>query len=73
MEEQPQSTWVVTVGADRPIQAVAEDLRSAGLNVERVLEFTGTVIGSGNPEIAEKARKVPGVVNVSPDHPVYAS
>ena len=73
MDEQTHSTWIVTVDAGRPIQAVAAELRNAGLSVERILEFTGTVIGSATAEIAEKARAVPGVVDVSPGQPMHAS
>jgi hypothetical protein len=61
---------VVTLTGDRPIHEVADDLRAAGLSVDQVLTPTGIVTGSAHPDVTERLRKVPGVADVSPDHPV---
>lgn len=66
-----KATWVVTLSGDRPIQAVADELKAAGLEVRDVLEFVGTVVGYGSTEVAAKARAISGVADVSPDHEVH--
>jgi len=64
------SSIIVTVSGDRPIHQVAKDLTAAGMNVEQVLEFTGTVTGSAHADATEKLRGISGVADVSADHPV---
>ncbi len=61
---------IVTISGDRPIHAVAKDLKEAGFNVEQVLEFAGSVTGSAHPNTLQNLRKVKGVADVSPDHSV---
>ena len=61
---------IVTLTGDRPIDEVTDDLKAAGLTVEQVLTSTGIVTGSAPPEAATRLRKVRGVADVSPDHPV---
>jgi hypothetical protein len=61
---------VVTLTGGRPIHEVAGDLKAAGLSVDQVLTSTGIVTGSASPEAVERLRKVRGVADVSPDHPV---
>ena len=61
---------VVTVSGDRPIRQVAKDLKAAGMNVDQVLEFTGTVTGSASSETHQKLRSVSGVSDVSHDQAV---
>jgi hypothetical protein len=61
---------LVTVSSDRPIHHVAEELKAAGMNVDQVLEFTGTVTGSTLADTQDKLRGVTGVADVSVDHPV---
>lgn len=70
MTDNAKQSMIITLSGDRPIDKVADDLRAAGLNVEQVLEFTGTVTGSAHPQIAEQLRSIPGVADVSADHPV---
>ena len=70
MANEAKQSLVITTSGDRSIHDVANDLRAAGLEVDQVLEFTGTVTGSGHPQIAERLRSVPGVADVSPDHPI---
>ena len=66
----PKQAMVVTMTGDRPIHEVAGQLTAAGLTVDQVLTSTGIVTGSAHPDAAKRLRKVRGVADVSPDHPV---
>lgn len=70
MADEAKESLIITMSGDRPIHQVADDLRAAGLDVDQVLEFTGTVTGSAQPQTAERLRSIPGVADVSKDHPV---
>jgi hypothetical protein len=61
---------VITISKERPIHEVAHDLRKAGLQVDQVLENIGSVTGSAETGTVERLRSIPGVADVSPDHPV---
>jgi hypothetical protein len=63
-------TWIITTGGTRSIAAVAKDLAAAGLKGGRVLKEIGSITGSAGEKAVSKLRKVPGVVDVSPDFPV---
>lgn len=65
-----QNKIIVTVAGDRSIHQVATDLRQAGMDVDQVLEFTGTVTGSAPAGAAEGLRRISGVADVSVDHAV---
>ena len=65
--------WIVTVSDERPIKKVVADLKAAGFAVEQVLEEIGIVSGSAAPDKVEQLRKIQGVMDVSPDHPVKIS
>jgi hypothetical protein len=70
MADGAKQSLIITTSGDRPIHQVADDLRAAGFDVDQVLEFTGTVTGSAPPQAAEQLRNIPGVADVSKDHPV---
>ena len=70
MPQEAKQLLVITLSGDRPIHEVAEDLRVAGLSVDQVLTPIGIVTGSAHPDAAERLRKVRGVADVSPDHPI---
>jgi hypothetical protein len=59
--------WVVTTSGDRPIGDVEKDLKECGFEVGEVLEAIGCVSGSGDDDVAQKARGVRGVTDVSPE------
>ena len=61
---------VITISNERPIHEVAHDLRKAGLQVDQVLENIGSVTGSAETGTVKRLRSIPGVADVSPDHPV---
>jgi hypothetical protein len=61
---------IVTLSGDRPIQHVTRDLKAKGFEVNEVLEHIGSVTGFAAPEIRQALRNVPGVADVSDDHPV---
>ena len=60
-------SWIVTTSGDRPVKDVAKDLKAAGFSVEQVLDEIGAITGSADDRVAEKARSVKGVTDVSPD------
>lgn len=62
--------WIVTTSGDRPLHDVAKDLRKKGFQVDQVLEEVGSITGAGGDDIAEKARAIPGVTDVSSDMPI---
>ena len=70
MAKKTKQGMIVTLSGDRGVHDVARDLAAAGLDVEQVLEATGIVTGSAHPDSAAKLRKVRGVADVSPDHPI---
>ena len=70
MENDTKQSLVITLSGDRPIHEVADDLRAAGLDVDQVLEFIGSVTGSADAPTAERLRAIRGVADVSEDHPV---
>ena len=69
-EKPVKQPLIVTLTGDRSIDEVTDDLKAAGLTVDQVLTSTGIVTGSAPPEAADRLRKVRGVADVSPDHPV---
>ena len=70
MGTEAKQPLVITVSGDRPIYDVVNDLRAAGFDVDQVLESIGTVTGGAHPQTADRLRSVPGVADVSPDHPI---
>jgi hypothetical protein len=68
--EGPATRVVITLSGDRAAHEVTADLRSAGLHVDHVLDVIGSVTGSSHPKGIARLRRVRGVADVSPDHPV---
>lgn len=62
--------WIITTSGDRPIRNIAKDLADAGLIGGRVLAEVRCITGSAGDKVVAKLRKVPGVIDVSPDSPV---
>lgn len=58
--------WVVTASAERPLEAVAADLASAGFEVQHVVTEMGVIAGSASEAVIAAVRMVPGVVDISP-------
>ena len=73
MAAKKKQAMVVTVSGDRPIHEVARDLKAAGFEVGQVLEAIGSVTGSADPTHLKQLRGIPGVADVSKDHPVSMS
>lgn len=63
-------TWVVTTSGTRSVPDVVRDLRSAGFEVDQALDAIGVITGSGSGDVADAARRIPGVEDVSPDQAV---
>jgi hypothetical protein len=68
MAEEKQ--WVVTISGGRPIGEVAKDLTKSGFNVDNVLDQIGSITGHASDDVIHHLRAVPGVADVSPDHPI---
>ena len=62
--------WIITTSGDRPIVDIAKDLADAGLIGGQILAEIGSITGSAGDKVVAKLRKVPGVIDVSPDTPV---
>ena len=56
--------YLVRVERDHDVHQVANELRNAGLEVERELPSVGVVGGYGDPAIEENLRSFPGVAEV---------
>jgi hypothetical protein len=61
--------WVVTTEGNRSLSDVKNDLTTSGFHVEDVLSEIGCITGAATDTVAEKARKIPGVADVSPEGP----
>jgi hypothetical protein len=70
MAKKQKQAFVVTVSGDHRIQKVAKELKAKGFEVDQVLDAIGVVTGSALPANVAKMRAVPGVTDVSADHPV---
>lgn len=67
----PDATeWVVTTDGRRPLGDVARELADAGFAVGQHLDAIGIVTGTATPQVAAAARRVPGVLDVSPNTPI---
>jgi hypothetical protein len=62
--------WIVTTSGDRPLKAVAKDLKKKGFKIDQVLDEVGSITGTGEDDVAEKVREVPGVTDVSSNVPI---
>lgn len=65
-----QKTWVVTLSKDRPSGEVRQALEAAGFEVDQMMDEIGVITGRSDEESAGKLRDLPGVADVSADHPV---
>ena len=63
-------SWIVTTSGERPVKDVAKDLRAAGFAVDQVLDEVGSSTGEADDRVAQKARSIKGVADVSPDMPI---
>jgi len=62
--------WVVTTSGDRPLGDVEKKLIETGFAVDQVLGEIGCITGTASDDMAERLRVIPGVADVSPDHPI---
>src|SRR5947209_3989155 len=70
MKKTQRKDLVVTVSGDRGIHDVTRDLKAHGFEINQVLDAIGVVTGSASASHITRLRKVPGVQDVSADHPV---
>ena len=64
-----QKRWVVTTSGGRALSDVRKDLVEGGFTVDQVLGELGLITGVAEDDVAETARKIPGVFDVSPEIP----
>ncbi|MGK7886320.1 MAG: hypothetical protein AB4057_17065 [Crocosphaera sp.] len=70
-----QSNAVIVTISDQyleNIQAVAAELESAGMKVEKVLKTVGIITGSMPSSTINTLSNVKGVIGIEPDHPMQA-
>jgi hypothetical protein len=65
-----KKTWIVTISGERPIQAVTNDLKNAGLDVHDILPYVGGVVGYASDHVAKRLKTISGVSDVSVEHTV---
>lgn len=70
MAKKQKQAFVVTIAEDHGIQNVTRELKAKGFEVDQVMDAIGVVTGSALPGDVAKMRKIPGVKDVSADHPV---
>ena len=64
------SNWVVTLAGGHDSGTVAAALHAEGFEVVQSLDAIGVLTGRSSSEVAEKARAIPGVADVSPETPI---
>lgn len=62
--------WIVTTDGVRPIERIAAELRQQGFRIESVLAEIGSITGQASAAAARAARRVDGVLDVTPDAPI---
>ena len=62
-----QKRWVVTTSGDRSLSDVRKNLVESGFSVDQVLGEIGLITGVAEDDVADRVRKLPGVVDVSPE------
>jgi hypothetical protein len=63
--------WIITLSANRSVGDVKKQLSAMGFTIDQVLEDIGCIMGKASSEIAKKARSIPGVADVSEEHPPF--
>ncbi|MBJ6121643.1 hypothetical protein [Sphingomonas mollis] len=59
--------WVVTLAEGDDAAAVASSLETAGFRIDQRLAEIGVITGRSTAEVAERARALPGIVDVAPE------
>jgi len=62
-----QKRWVVTTSGNQPLSDVRKNLVESGFTVDQVLGEIGLITGAAEDDVAGRVRKIPGVVDVSPE------
>ncbi|MEM9274479.1 MAG: hypothetical protein AAGA80_16160 [Cyanobacteria bacterium P01_F01_bin.143] len=74
MNSDESSAVIVTISDQylENIQAVAAELESAGMKVNKVLKTVGIITGSMPSSITDTLSNLEGVVSIEPDRPMQA-
>ena len=70
MQTPGKQAFIVTLSGSRPVHEVTEELTKRGFQVGNVLDTIGVVTGSADADAVERLRGLPGVADISEDHPV---
>jgi len=62
-----QKRWVVTTSGNQPLSDVRKNLVESGFTVDQVLGEIGLITGAAEDDVVGRVRKIPGVVDVSPE------
>ena len=65
-----EKRWIVTTSGDRSINDVQNELQEKGFKVDEVYGEIGSISGEGDDDVADTARGISGVVDVSPEEPI---
>ena len=57
--------WIISTSGERPLPEVRKKLKQAGFAVDQVLDAIGCITGAAGDDVAERARAIPGVADVS--------
>lgn len=61
---------IVTSSGVRPIHEVVEDLKTAGFQVDQVMDSIGSITGHAHSTDKKKLSRIRGVADVAEDHPI---
>lgn len=59
--------WIVTLSDTSRLAQVKEGLRGCGFKIADVMDEIGVITGTADEQAAEKARRIAGVADVSPE------
>ena len=61
------SKWIVTLSNAEAFAPLHGKVQAAGFKTEQALEEIGVITGTADKAVVEKLRRIPGVIDVSPD------
>lgn len=65
-----EENWIITLSHHRPIEEVAEDIKDAGFQIDRILRTINVILARGELNALANVRLIVGVTDVSRDHRV---
>ncbi len=59
--------WIITASDKHPITEIRRNLETHGLCIDSALEEIGVFVVKGSAAAAKRAKKVAGVIDISPE------